>query len=119
MFQGATSFEFKTLENGRAIPDSTTTRLICPHCNEEIDEHTRHRMIDGGRWIATNKDGEPGVVGYQISRMYSPLNTITEMVSKFADALYNFNLQTFYNNELGLPFEDEYQKELGKVRTSP
>nr|WP_258167285.1 phage terminase large subunit family protein [Scandinavium goeteborgense] len=106
------SFEFKTLENGRAIPDSTTTRLICPHCNEEIDEHTRHQMIDGGRWIATNKDGEPGVVGYQISRMYSPLNTITEMVSKFADALYNFNLQTFYNNELGLPYEDEYQKEL-------
>lgn len=34
------------------------------------------------------------------------------MVSKFADALYNFSLQTFYNNELGLPFEDEYQKEL-------
>ncbi|EPQ9454242.1 terminase gpA endonuclease subunit [Enterobacter ludwigii] len=69
-------------------------------------------MIDNGRWVATNPDGEPGVVGYQISRMYSPLNTITEMVSKFADALYNFNLQTFYNNELGLPYEDEYQKEL-------
>ncbi|MBL5901581.1 phage terminase large subunit family protein [Lelliottia amnigena] len=106
------AFEFKQLENGRAIPDSTTTRLICPHCQEEIDEHTRHQMIDNGRWVATNQDGEPGVVGYQISRMYSPLNTITEMVSKFADALYNFNLQTFYNNELGLPYEDEYQKEL-------
>jgi phage terminase large subunit GpA-like protein len=106
------AFEFKQLENGRSIPDSTTTRLLCPHCNEEIDEHTRHQMVDNGRWIATNPDGEPGVVGYQISRMYSPLNTITEMVSKFADALYNFNLQTFYNNELGLPFEDEYQKEL-------
>ncbi|MCM7485115.1 terminase gpA endonuclease subunit [Enterobacter kobei] len=106
------AFEFKCLENGRAIPDSTTTRLICPCCEQEIDEHTRHQMIDNGRWVATNPDGEPGVVGYQISRMYSPLNTITEMVSKFADALYNFNLQTFYNNELGLPYEDEYQKEL-------
>lgn len=69
-------------------------------------------MINSGRWIATNTKGEKGVVGYQISRMYSPLNTIEEMVSKYADALYNFNLQTFYNNELGLPFEDEYQKEL-------
>lgn len=106
------AFEFKQLENGRSIPDSTTTHLLCPHCNEDIDEHTRHKMIDNGRWVATNPDGEPGVVGYQISRMYSPLNTITEMVSKFADALYNFNLQTFYNNELGLPYEDEYQKEL-------
>lgn len=106
------AFEFKQLENGRSIPDSTTTHLLCPHCNEDIDEHTRHKMIDNGRWVATNPDGEPGVVGYQISRMYSPLNTITEMVSKFADALYNFNLQTFYNNELGLPYEDEYQREL-------
>lgn len=106
------AFEFKQLENGRSIPDSVTTRLICPCCEQEIDEHTRHQMIDNGRWVATNPDGEPGVVGYQISRMYSPLNTITEMVSKFADALYNFNLQTFYNNELGLPYEDEYQKEL-------
>ncbi|HGK5879798.1 phage terminase large subunit family protein [Enterobacter hormaechei] len=106
------AFEFKYLENGRAIPDSTTTRLICPCCEQEIGEHTRHQMIDNGRWVATNPDGEPGVVGYQISRMYSPMNTITEMVSKFADALYNFNLQTFYNNELGLPYEDEYQKEL-------
>ncbi|MGR7397582.1 terminase gpA endonuclease subunit [Klebsiella aerogenes] len=110
------AFEFKQLENGRAIPDSTTTRLICPHCQEEIDEHTRHQMIDNGRWIATSTDGDPGVVGYQISRMYSPLNTITEMVSKFADALYNFNLQTFYNNELGLPYEDEYAKELDILR---
>lgn len=106
------AFKFKQLENGRSIPDSTTTRLLCPHCNEDIDEHTRHQMVDNGQWFATNPDGEPGVVGYQISRMYSPLNTITEMVSKFADALYNFNLQTFYNNELGLPYEDEYQKEL-------
>lgn len=106
------AFDFKQLENGRSIPDSTTTRLICPHCHEEIDEHTRHQMIDSGRWIATSTDGDPGVVGYQISRMYSPLNTVSEMVSKFADALYNFNLQTFYNNELGLPYEDEYAKEL-------
>ena len=105
-------FEFKQLDNGRSIPDSTTTRLLCPGCNEVIDEHTRHQMVNTGRWIATNPMGEPGVVGYQISRMYSPLNTITEMVSKYADALYNFQLQTFYNNELGLPFEDEYSKEL-------
>lgn len=110
------TFDHKQLENGRSIPDSTTTRLICPHCQEVIDEHTRHQMIDNGRWIATSTDGDPGVVGYQISRMYSPLNTISEMVSKFADALYNFNLQTFYNNELGLPYEDEYAKELDILR---
>ncbi|HBR4372963.1 TPA: phage terminase large subunit family protein [Klebsiella pneumoniae] len=105
-------FKFKQLENGRSIPDSTTSRLICPHCEKEIDEHMRHQMVKKGRWIATNQNGEKGVVGYQISRMYSPLNTIESMVEKYADALYNFNLQTFYNNELGEPWEDEYQKEI-------
>ncbi|MFZ8723785.1 phage terminase large subunit family protein [Escherichia coli] len=93
-------FKFKQLPNGRAIPDSTTTRLVCPHCEKTIDEHTRHQMVDKGRWIATNPAGERGVVSYNISRMYSPLNTIEEMVEKYADAMYNFQLQTFFNNEL-------------------
>jgi len=105
-------FQFKQLENGRAIPDSTTSKLLCPHCEEVIDEHTRHQMVDKGRWIATNPDGEKGVVGFGISRMYSPLGTIEEMVARYADALYNFNLQTFMNNEMGEVWEDEYQKEV-------
>lgn len=39
-------FDFKQLENGRAIPDSTTAKLICPNCKEEISEHKRHQMVD-------------------------------------------------------------------------
>ncbi|ECF6833046.1 terminase [Salmonella enterica subsp. enterica] len=109
-------FQFKQLENGRAIPDSTTAKLMCPHCNKEIDEHTRHQMVNNGRWIATNPNGEKGVVGFQCSRMISPLNTIEEMVSKYADALYSFNLQTFYNNELGEVYENEYEKELDIIQ---
>ena len=108
-------FQFKQIDKGRAIPDSSTAKLMCPHCNEHIDEHTRHQMVNAGQWMATNPNGEKGVVGYQISRMYSPLNTIEEMVGKYADALYSFNLQTFYNNELGEVFEDEYQKEVDVI----
>ncbi|EMQ1182337.1 phage terminase large subunit family protein [Klebsiella variicola] len=108
-------FQFKQLENGRAIPDSTTTKLICPHCHEEISEHKRHQMVDKGRWISTNPNGEKGVVGFGISRMYSPLGTIEDMVARYADALYNFNLQTFMNNEMGEIFEDEYQKEVDVI----
>lgn len=108
-------FKFKQLENGRAIPDSTTAKLICPHCQEEISEHKRHQMVDKGRWIATNPNGEKGVVGFSISRMYSPLGTIEEMTARYADALYNFNLQTFMNNEMGEVYEDEYQKEVDVI----
>lgn len=109
-------FKFKQLSNGRAIPDSSTCKLICPHCEKEISEHTRHQMVNKGRWIATNPHGEKGVVGYQISRMYSPLNTIEQMTEKYADALYSFSLQTFWNNELGLPYENEYEKELEQIQ---
>lgn len=109
-------FQFKQLENGRAIPDASTTKLICPHCQYEIDEHTRHQMVNKGRWIATNPNGEKGVVGFGISRMYSPLGTIEDMVSRYADALYSFNLQTFYNNELGEVYENEYEKELDIIQ---
>lgn len=105
-------FEFKQLDNGRAIPDATTAKLICPHCEKEIDEHTRHQMVNSGRWIATNPNGEKGVVGYQISRLYSPLNSIQSIVSNFADAMFSFNLQTFYNNDLGEVYENEYEKDL-------
>ncbi|UAT36203.1 phage terminase large subunit family protein [Escherichia fergusonii] len=110
------TFKFKQLSNGRAIPDSTTCKLICQHCEKEISEHTRHQMVNKGRWIATNPHGEKGVVGYQISRMYSPLNTIEQMTEKYADALYSFSLQTFWNNELGLPYENEYEKELEQIQ---
>lgn len=109
-------FKFKTLDNGRGIPDATTARLLCPHCQEHIDEHTRHQMVNNGFWKSTYDKGEKGVIGYQISRMYSPLNTIDEMVVNYASAMYNFNLQTFYNNELGLPYEDEYQKEISVTK---
>lgn len=110
------TFKFKQLSNGRAIPDSTTSKLICPHCEKEISEHTRHQMVNSGRWIATNPCGERGVVSYQISRMYSPLNNIEQMVEKYADALYSFSLQEFFNNELGLPYENEYEKELEQIQ---
>lgn len=73
-------------------------------------------MVNKGRWIATNPEGEKGVVGYQISRMYSPFGTIEDMVSRYADALYSFNLQTFYNNELGEVYENEYEKELDIIQ---
>lgn len=73
-------------------------------------------MANKDRWIATNPNGEKGVVGYQISRMYFPLETIEDMVSMYADSLYSFNLQTFYNNELREVYENEYEKELDIIQ---
>lgn len=108
-------FEWKQIDGGRrAIPDADTARLECPECHHEITESERVRAVSGGRWIATNPE-VTDVAGYSISRLYSPITSIKRVVQEFAEAHYNFSLMTFYNNILGLPYEDEANKELDLV----
>lgn len=108
-------FEFKQILSGkRAIPDEETARLECPECSKEINEAQRVRAIASGRWIATNPEVKD-IAGFQISRLYSPITTIKKLVGSFAVAHYEFNLMSFWNNELGLPFDDEMNKDLDTV----
>jgi len=108
-------FEFKQINGGRrAIPDEETARLVCPACEGEITEAQRVRMVKQGRWIATNPEVKD-VAGFQISRLYSPITTIKKLVQSFATAHFEFNLQSFYNNELGLPFDDEMNAEIDSL----
>jgi phage terminase large subunit GpA-like protein len=46
-------------------------------------------------------------MGYHISRLYSPINSIKSIVQDFAEAHYTFDLASFYNNVLGLPWVDK------------
>ena len=108
-------FEFKQVNGGkRAIPDEDSARLECPECGKEITEAQRVRAVSTGRWIATNPDVKD-VAGYQISRLYSPITNIKKLVQSFAVAMYEFNLMSFMNNELGLPWNDEMNQELDSV----
>lgn len=105
-------FEFKQIEGGkRAIADASTARLVCPHCGAVIGEAERCRMVNRGVWKPT-ATGQPGVVGYHISRLYSPVTTIERITQDFSDCQYSFSLKTFYNNTLALPFDDELEKDL-------
>ncbi len=102
-------FDWQVLPNGRkkAVPE--TAKLLCPNCNHHITEGERVRAIAGGHWVATNPAGK--YPSYQVSRLYSPINTIESTVEDFSNAHYNFDLQSFYNNSLGLPYEPEENKE--------
>lgn len=105
-------FEWKQINNGRrAIPDEETATLHCPKCDKEISEAQRIRMVKQGRWIATNPDVKD-IAGFQISRLYSPITTIKKLVAEFAQAHYEFNLMSFYNNALGLPYDDEMNSDI-------
>lgn len=103
-------FDWEVLPNGRrkALPD--TAKLLCPNCEHHITEGERVRAIaGGGHWVATNQSGK--YPSYHVSRLYSPINTIESTVEDFSNAHYNFDLQSFYNNSLGLPYEPEENKE--------
>lgn len=102
-------FDWQVLPNGRkkAVPE--TAKLLCPNCEHHITEGERVRAIAGGHWVATNPSGK--YPSYHVSRLYSPINTIESTVEDFSNAHYNFDLQSFYNNSLGLPYEPEENKE--------
>ena len=108
-------FDFKQINGGkRAIADAETAKLTCPQCKEEITEAQRVRIVKQGRWIATNPEVKD-IAGFQISRLYSPITTIKKLVQSFSVAQFEFNLQSFYNNELGLPFDDEMNSEIDNL----
>ncbi|EMX0834919.1 phage terminase large subunit family protein [Raoultella ornithinolytica] len=104
-------FDWKIIDGGRRrIPDAETARLVCPECDKEISEAERVRMIKKGEWIVTNQEVED-IMGYHISRLYSPINSIKSIVQDFAEAHYTFDLASFYNNVLGLPWIDKENTE--------
>ncbi|WP_370550832.1 phage terminase large subunit family protein [Edwardsiella tarda] len=95
----------------RSLPDPDTAKLVCPSCEKEITEAQRIRAVAGGRWIATNPKVKD-IAGYHINRLYSPLTTIKRIVQDFAEAYQTFDLQSFYNNVLGLPYVDRDNREI-------
>jgi len=108
-------FDWKEIEGGRRkIPDENTAKLLCPECSTEITEAQRVRAIDKGRWIATYPE-ITDVVGYNISRLYSPIDSVKRIVKEFASAYYNYSLMSFYNNLIGVPYADEMNKDLDLV----
>lgn len=108
-------FQWRQINGGRrALPDEDTAALQCPKCDKEISEAQRIRMVKQGRWIATNPDVKD-IAGFQISRLYSPITTIRKLVSEFAQAHFEFDLMSFYNNALGLPWDDEMNSDIDLI----
>lgn len=81
----------------------------CPKCREEMQEHDVKTAP--GRWTAGNPEAlEKGVRSFHLTAFSSPWSTWKELVKRFLDAKDDpFLLQTFYNTDLGLPFERTYK----------
>jgi len=74
-------------------------QMICPNCGSDLD---RFSLL--GQWRA--QAPENSIVGYHISMLNSPINSIEMMYLKFVAALDDpGRMKTFYNSYLGLPFD--------------
>ena len=99
---------FKNLRWQKGKYENVT--YVCEHCNEEIEERFKIKMLAAGRWIATASDNANAYsVGYHISALYSPFgNKWAEIAEEWDKAQGDDNkLKTFCNTILGETWKEK------------
>lgn len=85
----------------------SSVRYRCKHCGEDIKEYHKKDMELKGEWRATTQSKTPNLRSYHISALYSLTKSWADIVFDYVDAGTDAKkLQTFYNLDLGLPFEE-------------
>ncbi len=104
------------MHNGNLVPDSV--RYICRECGHPHTNADKVRLLapeNGAEWKPTAEPTDPLHRSYHLSALYSPpsMQSWAACVRKWLDAWDtehnrprdNAQLQVFYNNVLGEPFE--------------
>lgn len=87
--------------------DFKSVNYKCKHCGELIPEYRKDEMMIKGFWSPTAKSKKPNFVSYHINALMSPAYSWKDIVADFLDCGKDpTKLRVFYNNVLGLPFED-------------
>jgi hypothetical protein len=76
--------------------------LICKHCKEKLVPWDCE-----GRWIPENPESK--IRGYHISSLYSPFLDVSKMILE-SKKTAEWEVQQFYNQILGLPYEPKGAK---------
>jgi phage terminase large subunit GpA-like protein len=106
------TIEFEMVQwdkEGSDTDRSKSAKILCKHCNEIMKGSGRadSEWLARGEW---RKTAESGIAGFYINSLYSPLTTLQEIVYKWLVAVHSRDeekKQTFYNLQLGLPYEDK------------
>ncbi len=103
-------------EGGRLVQDSV--RYLCVNCQHAHTNDDKTRLLspsNGAEWLPTATPANPYIRSYHLSALYSPvgMQTWNACVEKWLEAWDDEHsrprdmgqLQVFYNNVLGDPFE--------------
>ena len=89
---------------GKPIPGSV--RYLCARCNQGIEEKSKRRMLEVGRWVA----GFPGrpVAGFHLNALYSPWQFVwVELAREWVEAKDNpEKLRVFVNLRLAETWDE-------------
>ena len=111
--------EFQALkwENIRYDSDSAKVVYVCEHCQKFIDEHHKTKMLNEGRWQATNNkteiqlaDATSRCCGFHLNSLYSPVGWMsweTCYRNYLAAEKDEQLLKAWTNTTLGLPWEEK------------
>lgn len=85
--------------------------VVCPECQEEIDESNKSQMLADGEWVATSESRNDNFRSYHINALYAPAGWFswTDVLDEWDKAQTSDDpnaLRTFFNTILGLPYED-------------
>lgn len=101
--------EFQILQWGQVKwPKGEPKKAVyhCEHCDGEITDAQKIRMIREGQWRATKESN--GVAGFWLNELYSPWVSFGEMAVRFLEAKKNREtLKVFVNTALAETWEEE------------
>lgn len=92
--------------------DPLTAELECPACHVRFGDAERIAALQFGEWRAEGaQTAEPGIVSFHLWEAYSPLSSLSEIVTTFLRAQYDKEggdheaMHTWENTTLGEPRE--------------
>ena len=112
--------EFQNLifkdKNGNWEPSKA--RYRCDHCKFEIRESHKDKMLAKGEWRPTKKAKAFLTTSYHLSSLYSPsvfyswANMADDFIRAYRSKKYGdlTGMQSFYNNQLGLPWKEQSER---------
>lgn len=89
--------------------DLTEAVYKCEKCEAIWHDYQKEQILKKGKWIATNPDGNPGVVSFHLSSLYSPhgWTSWTSIAREFLNSKDDpSRLQVWTNTKLAETWED-------------
>lgn len=99
--------QFERLRWEKGQPE--TAAYVCEECDVPIEERHKTWMLSHGEWRATADGATPGVVGFHISSLYSPIGWLSwEQIARDWEAAQGKDqaIKTFKNTVLGETWQE-------------